>query len=877
MVNYKNVSVALSGLDPSKEYYYEYRGIGGNWPAILHSSSGIVAGIGNKPYYVRTAVSFCSTTGSCYGYENLVPYSLETLNLDKSNAFTLLDFTLKDSSNNILLTDTINVKCDGCGKSPDINTIYSNYLDDTNKTSIIFNISNLIIDEVYDFNIRSLGGNWPAIINNISGTIVPNSSVYSMGLTLVFAEASGLFQDNENLVSNNGTCVNNSDIFSSFYLELTPRSYSDQYIKSEDITIFCDNCFANNLPNILEIPDSVCGSRNSSDLPVTIVNLKPNHLYHYSIDSVAGNWPVYVKNATGSFVPNNSSFTLRNKLSFCESLAECCSGNVINNNLSCRSIGNRVNVLGDEGERQENRYITLYAKVYPENCDYATAYSNHFNVVCDNCLPCLNCAAINFSGAPVFVLETGCCYGTEISNLYISGALPDNRYTFNVSALSGNVVVVPSTGEVYIKWDGTSEIPILMSLDMYPQEESLLQAVLTDTTNNISVSNYLAIKCGDTGCSNDNPNIRPSPTPTNTPTQTITPTVTPTNTRTPTVTPTVTETPTVTPTNTRTPTVTPTVTETPTVTPTQTNTITPTPTTTPLFDFNNLTLLYNLNNEPNNVVAFPVFGDSSPNGTILWGDGTSLNFNTPDRFELHTYSSKGQYYVQAYGELSSLNYTISSYQDQNKQKLEKCLSFGNIGINNLTNAFANCRNLNQIPDNPPVGTTSIDYAFYDTTINTSNMVNYWLPSSMTTLNGVFAYNINFNQDISSWNTSGVTSTLQLFRNCTSFNQNISSWNVANVTSMANMFDGASNFNQNLSGWNIIGLNSSSSLNNFMRGVTLSNTNYDSLLIYWNTNKASYRADLVPHFGTSKYTAAASGARAALVTYGWVITDGGLQT
>ena len=110
---------------------------------------------------------------------------------------------------------------------------------------------------------------------------------------------------------------------------------------------------------------------------------------------------------------------------------------------------------------------------------------------------------------------------------------------------------------------------------------------------------------------------------------------------------------------------------------------------------------------------------------------------------------------------------------------------------------------------------------------------------------------------------------------TSFNQNIGTWDVSNVTTLANTFDGATSFNQNLSGWDISGLSSSSSLNNFMRSVTLSSTNYDSLLNNWNTNKASYRNDLVPNFGISKYSSAASGARAGLIAYGWVITDGGI--
>jgi len=76
--------------------------------------------------------------------------------------------------------------------------------------------------------------------------------------------------------------------------------------------------------------------------------------------------------------------------------------------------------------------------------------------------------------------------------------------------------------------------------------------------------------------------------------------------------------------------------------------------------------------------------------------------------------------------------------------------------------------------------------------------------------------------------------------------------------------------------NLSGLNSSTSLNNFMLAATgMTTTDYDATLIGWNNNKASFRNDLSVNFGGSKYSAAGSSARAALIAYGWTITDGGL--
>jgi hypothetical protein len=62
---------------------------------------------------------------------------------------------------------------------------------------------------------------------------------------------------------------------------------------------------------------------------------------------------------------------------------------------------------------------------------------------------------------------------------------------------------------------------------------------------------------------------------------------------------------------------------------------------------------------------------------------------------------------------------------------------------------------------------------------------------------------------------------------------------------------------------------------FMRFATgLNVSDYDNTLIGWNNNKASFRNDINISFGGSKYSSSAASARAALIAYGWTITDGG---
>jgi surface protein len=91
----------------------------------------------------------------------------------------------------------------------------------------------------------------------------------------------------------------------------------------------------------------------------------------------------------------------------------------------------------------------------------------------------------------------------------------------------------------------------------------------------------------------------------------------------------------------------------------------------------------------------------------------------------------------------------------------------------------------------------------------------------------------------------------MFFGSTSFNQPIGNWNVSNVTNMPGMFD----------------------------GVELSTANYDDLLIGWASitpNETPLKQNVVFSGGNSKYCNGASARTSLISTYGWSITDGGLD-
>ena len=209
------------------------------------------------------------------------------------------------------------------------------------------------------------------------------------------------------------------------------------------------------------------------------------------------------------------------------------------------------------------------------------------------------------------------------------------------------------------------------------------------------------------------------------------------------------------------------------------------------------------------------------------------------------------------------------------------LSNWNVGrVTNFSSMFANASAFNgdlsgwNIGANIVTPSINIGYIFLNSSFNNSSVIN-WNINKVTNLIGAFG-DSPFNQNINNWDVSNVTNMTAVFSDAYNFNQPLNNWNTSKVTTFANILYNADSFNQNLASWNLSGITSANGLNNFMQNaIGLSTANYDALLIGWNANKASYRTDLSPNFGGSKYSAAGASARAALIAYGWTIIDGGL--
>jgi surface protein len=280
---------------------------------------------------------------------------------------------------------------------------------------------------------------------------------------------------------------------------------------------------------------------------------------------------------------------------------------------------------------------------------------------------------------------------------------------------------------------------------------------------------------------------------------------------------------------------------------------------------------------------------------IDWGDGI---VETKTGAATHTYGSAGNYVIKVTGGLTAITFVGGG----DRLKLLEVQNWGDVAWSSFANAYRGCSNCLFLATDQLTLPANCTGAFRQCT-SFNQSVSNWNTSAVTIMSDMFNGCTSFNQSVSNWNTSAVTAMSDMFNGCTSFNQSVSNWNTSAVTAMNGMFFGCTSFNQSVLNWNtsavtmmgfmfsgcttfkqslatfsLSALNATTSLSNFASSTninaTSTTTNYDNTLIAWAAQLPLSFAQS-PNFGTAKYSAgAASTARAALVTAGWTITDGG---
>ncbi len=229
---------------------------------------------------------------------------------------------------------------------------------------------------------------------------------------------------------------------------------------------------------------------------------------------------------------------------------------------------------------------------------------------------------------------------------------------------------------------------------------------------------------------------------------------------------------------------------------------------------------------------------------------------------------------QNIGEWNVLNVINMSYMFWGASSFNQDIGNWDVSkVTDMSNMFSFANSFNQDINSWNVSSVmNMSYMFLQATTFNQNIGN-WNVSSVMDMRSMFWSAYLFNQDISNWDVSKVTDMSNMFR-ISSFNQDIGNWDVSCVTDMNSMFSLTFNFNQNLGNWNVSNVKDMSHMFN---GVTLSTTNYDSLLIGW-ANFSTLQYNVTFDAGGSIYTSggAAENAKKDILvdTFNWIISDGG---
>lgn len=161
-------------------------------------------------------------------------------------------------------------------------------------------------------------------------------------------------------------------------------------------------------------------------------------------------------------------------------------------------------------------------------------------------------------------------------------------------------------------------------------------------------------------------------------------------------------------------------------------------------------------------------------------------------------------------------------------------------------------------------------------INFNQDMPYFITNTTTNVTNFLSRCYAFNGQINTWDLSGITSggfgggLWEFMSDCTSFNQSVAGLNPVNAGGYHGAFQGCTALDQDFSSWPIVNITDADQM---FDGVTLSNANYNALLISWAAQ--SVQNGVTFDGGNSHYDGAGIAAHNTLTgTYGWVITDGG---
>jgi len=497
-----DISSSISGLMPYEKYDYKFEGMGGNWPAIITPISGSIRPFSTEAK-IEATVHFCKTKTSCTGSVGLLPYNTGIDDLSK-DLYTSIRLGIKpELFNYTLYSDIETIKCSGCLNSTKVNfisptsgnnfsTITEVSLTGTNIYRLRAYATGLVPKQEYDYSFNVLSSNWPSIFRDASGTFIANNDNETITCDLTFCPVTGMCEVAGKTVSPyslDNDCIRGlTPPFAKVQLNLSNSCCDNENYSTDPLIVNCINC----LPRLsISGPTNISLNTNNNNIYTLIHNisgLRVNENYSYVYEGIESNWPTIISPISGSFVASGVVQNLSTKLMFCYPQNICPSGTPGLINYTIDSFSQKLlkqNVLS----------TSLKLKVTPESCDIPEKTSVPFVLNCSGCLPAFSYSSIKFDDTPELTLSSACCTGLKSITLNVDNAVPGDEYIYLFDSLSDSVEFAPQSGYAYFDNTGAGYINTIMSSNLIPSQQIIVNCQLTHVPTSIKTIDFLAVKC----------------------------------------------------------------------------------------------------------------------------------------------------------------------------------------------------------------------------------------------------------------------------------------------------------------------------------------------------------------------------------------------
>ena len=192
-------------------------------------------------------------------------------------------------------------------------------------------------------------------------------------------------------------------------------------------------------------------------------------------------------------------------------------------------------------------------------------------------------------------------------------------------------------------------------------------------------------------------------------------------------------------------------------------------------------------------------------------------------------------------------------------------------VTDMSDAFKNKSDFNGDISSWNVSSVTDMSSMFNNVTSFNQPLNNWNVSNVNNMFAMFTAASVFNQDLNSWDVSSVSNMSSMFFFATSFNQPLNNWDISSVTNMQVMFNSATSFNQPLNNWDI---SSVINMQEMFSYSSLSTDNYDGVLNSW--SQQDVKSGVILRAIGVNYCNGEDARQSLIDTYGWIITDDGLD-